>query len=374
MAVELRELGFPPSYEVEVTPEFPPSGSCKTDCPVNVDMASYKAEFLSHYYARRLRPRAAYSMGLIHWWARLAGRAPLLVNRVSGMPGVGDALKWCAGIAPQRSLPEFAPVSLRSWFRARPVAQLGREQVLLWPDTFSNYLDPSGARATVEVLEAAGYQVVIPKRQLCCGRPLYDFGMLKLARRLLRRTLDELRPEIRAGTPMVCVEPSCLAVFRDELVNLFPDDLDAQRLARQSYLLSEFLVEKASAWSLPQLSANAIVQPHCHQRAVAGLQTDEKILSELGVNYTVLNAGCCGLAGSFGFQRGEKYEVSIRAGERVLLPAVRAADLETLIISDGFSCRTQIEQATGRRPLHLAEVIRSGLRPAVAAAAEVANR
>ena len=213
--------------------------SCKSDCPVNVDMATYKAEFLSHHYRHRLRPRVAYAMGLIYWWARAASRVPRLANAVTHAPILSRGVKWAGGIAPQRSAPRFAPQTFAAWFAARPQrAGAARPQVIVWPDTFSNYLDPSAAIAAVEVLEAAGFDVAIPSRPLCCGRPLYDYGMLDTAEHLLRPVLAELRPVIRAGVPVVGIEPSCLAVFRDELPELMPDDLDAGRLAAQSFTLS----------------------------------------------------------------------------------------------------------------------------------------
>jgi Fe-S oxidoreductase len=211
------------------------------------------------------------------------------------------------------------------------------------------------------VLEAAGFQVLLPGRPLCCGQPLYDFGMLGLAKRLLGQVLDELRPQIRAGMPLVGLEPSCLATFRDELVNLFPGDQDAQRLAAQSCTLAELLKRHAPDFRPPRLEAKAVVQRHCHHYAVMGFGPDERLLEDMGVDTEVLNAGCCGMAGSFGFERGDHYEVSVAAGERVLLPRVRDADPDTLVVADGFSCRTQIEQGTNRHPLHLAEVMRLAL-------------
>ena len=215
-------------------------------------------------------------------------------------------------------------------------------------------------KATVEVLERAGYQVELPKRVLCCGRPLYDYGMLDTAGRWLRQILRTLRPQIRNGVTVIGMEPSCLAVFRDEMPNLFPDDEDAKRLARQSVLLSEFLEERG--WEPPKLSRQALVQGHCHHRAVMGFDTDQRMLERLGMDFEVLDSGCCGLAGSFGFEAGEKYDVSMKAGERVLFPKVREASPDTLIVADGFSCRTQIEHGTGRRAVHLAEVIHIALR------------
>jgi Fe-S oxidoreductase len=326
-------------------------------------MATYKAEFLSHYYQGRLRPRAAYSMGLIFRWARLAALAPALVNLTTRAPGLSGVAKWLGGIAPQREIPAFARQTFRAWFQRRAPRNVGHEQVILWPDTFTNSFEPEIGQAAVEVLEAAGYHVTIPDRALCCGRPLYDFGMLATAERQLRQTLDALRPQIQAGTPLIGLEPSCLAVFRDELVSLFPEDNDAARLAQQSYLLSEFLHQKAPAFALPKLRRRALVHGHCHHKAIMTMEAENAILDRLGLDYEEPETGCCGMAGSFGFERaGEKYDVSIKCGERVLLPAVRAADAETLIITDGFSCRQQIGQGTHRRALHLAQVLQMALR------------
>jgi Fe-S oxidoreductase len=232
--------------------------------------------------------------------------------------------------------------------------------VLLWPDTFTNFLGPQVAQAAVEVLEHAGYQVRIPERVLCCGRPLYDFGMLALARRLLGQVLEVLRPAIRQGVPVVGLEPSCLAVFRDELTNLFPDDQDARRLADQSFTLAELLVERTDGYQPPRLSGRAIVHGHCHQKAVMGMGSDMALLEATGLQAELLDSGCCGLAGPFGFEAGH-YALSMAMGEQVLLPRVRQADPGTLVIADGFSCATQVRQGTGRPTRHLAEVLRAGL-------------
>jgi FAD/FMN-containing dehydrogenase/Fe-S oxidoreductase len=349
---------------------------CKSDCPVNVDMATYKAEFLSHRYRRRMRPRQAYAMGLIMWWARIASRVPRTVNLVAHAPIVSPLLKRAAGVATDRDAPRFATETLRAWFDRRPAVNRGRPEVMVWPDTFTNFLTPGPGRATVEVLEDAGFRVVFPPRILCCGRPLYDYGMLDLARAMLRKVLTTLRPWIRAGIPLVGVEPSCLAVFRDELVNLFPHDQDARRLAAQSFVLSEFLDRYAPDWEPPRIERRAIVQPHCHHHAVMGFDDELDLIRRMGLDPAPIDTGCCGMAGSFGFEAGDRYEVSRACGERVLLPRVRAADASTLVLADGFSCRTQVEQGTGRRPLHLAEAIRlagrtrptGGPRPEVVAA------
>jgi Fe-S oxidoreductase len=234
--------------------------------------------------------------------------------------------------------------------------------VLLWPDTFVSYFEPHVGIAAVEVLEAAGFRVTLPDRWVCCGRPLYDYGLLGIARRYLTRTLDLLRPQIEAGVPVIGLEPSCLAVFRDELVNMLPHDSDAKRLRAQSYLLSEFLTRKAPDYQPPQLRRKALVQPHCHHHAVMGFGAEKDLLTAMGLQVEIPDAGCCGMAGSFGYEAGERYQVSIKAGERVLLPAVRAATRDTLIVADGFSCRGQIASGTQRRALHLAQVLQMAIR------------
>ncbi len=334
---------------------------CRTECPMNVDMATYKAEFLSHYYEGRVRPRHAYSMGLIYWWARLASMAPGVVNILSHAPVLGSLLQWAGGISTRRKMPAFAPETFKSWFFRRPPRNVGKPRVILWPDTFNNHFHPQTAKAAVEVLETAGFHVVVPKRSLCCGRPLYDFGMLHTAKHLLRQILDELRPEIEASTPIVGLEPSCVAVFRDELGNLFPMDEDARRLARQTFLLSEFLEQKARDFPIPQLNRKALVHGHCHHEHVMTFKDETSVLDRLGLDYRKLDSGCCGMAGSFGFERGH-YDVSVAVGERKLLPSVRQADDKTLIVADGFSCREQIAGLTDRGALHLAQVIQMALR------------
>lgn len=320
-----------------------------------------RAEFLSHYYTRRLRPKAAYALGLVPLWARPASLVPQLINAATQHPLVSRALKAAVGIAPERPLPAFAARTFRDWFRGRPPAVLDGPRVLLWPDTFTNYFEPHIPIAATEVLEAAGFRVGIPDRWLCCGRPLYDYGMLTLAKRFLRNILDDLRPAISAGVPLVGLEPSCVAVFRDELVSLFPNDLDARRLAQQSYVLAEFLEKQASDLALPELGSRALVQMHCHQAAVVSADAEERVLQRLGLDFEIPDSGCCGMAGSFGYEQGERYEVSMKCAERVILPGVREASEDTLILADGFSCRQQIAQGSNRQPLHLAEVIRMGL-------------
>jgi FAD/FMN-containing dehydrogenase/Fe-S oxidoreductase len=342
--------------------------ACKSECPVQVDMATYKAEFLAHYYEGRLRPRAAFAMGLVHRWARLARLAPGLVNFFAAAPGFSHLLKLAGGISQKRKLPGFARQTFTAWFREResrnpesrnPGPRNPESPVMLWPDTFSNHFHPHIAQAAVEVLEHAGYQVTIPEAPLCCGRPLYDFGMLDRARGMLEELLAALRPQIAAGTPIIGLEPSCVSVFRDEMTNLLGDNEAARRLKSQTYLLSEFLVDKAD-YRPPQLQRRALVHGHCHHKSVLKFDAEHELLKRTGLDFQVLDSGCCGMAGSFGFE-ADKYEVSVQIGERVLLPAVRRAAPETLIVADGFSCFQQIEALTGRRPLHIAEVLQMAL-------------
>jgi FAD/FMN-containing dehydrogenase/Fe-S oxidoreductase len=334
---------------------------CKGECPVGVDMATYKAEFLSHYYQGRPRPVSAYAFGLIFYWARLAEHAPGLVNFFTQAPLLSSAAKAIAGVAPERRIPTFAPQSFKQWYRARPARSIAGSPVVLWPDTFNNAFHPESARAAVEVLEAAGFRVIVPQQFLCCGRPLYDYGFLDQAKRRLQAIIKILRPQIRAGIPVVGLEPSCISVFRDELLDLLPHDEDAKRLSAQSFLLSEFLVNRAPDFQPPALHAKALVHGHCHHKSLMRMDDEEAVLTKLGLDFEILDSGCCGMAGAFGFERGEHYDVSIKAGERVLLPAVRAASPDTLIIADGFSCREQIAQTTGRRALHLAQVLQMAL-------------
>jgi Fe-S oxidoreductase len=231
---------------------------------------------------------------------------------------------------------------------------------MLWPDTFNNYFHPETAIAAVEVLEAAGYQVTLPRGHVCCGRPLYDFGMLERAKELLLGTLESLETEIAAGTPIVVLEPSCVSVFRDELLNLFPDNDRAHRLSSQVLSLSEFLENKAHDFPVPKIGGRALVHGHCHHKSIMKMTDEEAVLRRMDIDYQMPAPGCCGMAGAFGFEK-EKYDVSLAIGELELLPAVRNAPSDWLIVADGFSCREQIRQCTGRDALHLAEVIRMAL-------------
>lgn len=363
---------------------------CKGDCPVNVDMATYKSEFLSHYYQRKLRPRTAYVFGWIYWWSRMASLMPGVVNFFMHAPVISRITKAIAGIAPQRKMPKYAERTFKSWFEEREKKQgyeyrtRNREQmndevndrteelqttnhkpqtknVILWADTFNNYFLPQTLVAGVEVLEAAGFKITVLKKSLCCGRPLYDFGMLNTAKRMLLEIMDTLHQEIKEGIPIVGLEPSCVAVFRDELHNLFPHNEQASRLSKQVFTLGEFLEKKAPQFAIPAIKQKALVHGHCHHRSIMKMDCEKKVLDKTGMDYEVLPTTCCGMAGYFGYEKGEHYDVSIKAGEQLLLPRVREADASTIIISDGFSCREQIEQETDRKGMHLAQVLQMAL-------------
>jgi FAD/FMN-containing dehydrogenase/Fe-S oxidoreductase len=327
---------------------------CKVDCPVGVDVATYKAEFLSHHYRHRLRPMAHYSMGWLPVWAQLARRAPRAVNAATHAPVVSQLIKRAGGIAAERELPRFAEQPFTDWFADRPTRS--GKRVVLWPDTFTNFFHPSIGRAAVQVLEAAGFEVTVPDRPVCCGLTWISTGQLGIAKRVLRRTVDVLRDTIRDGVPIVGLEPSCSAVFRSDAPELLNDDEDIRRLSKQFVTFADLLRD----WQPARVDAHAMVQTHCHEHAVLASDAEADLMRRAGIDREQLDSGCCGLAGNFGFERGH-YDVSIAAGERVLLPKVRAADAGTAIVADGFSCRTQIEQATDRRAVHLAELLAAGL-------------
>jgi FAD/FMN-containing dehydrogenase/Fe-S oxidoreductase len=347
--------------------------ACKSECPANVDIATYKAEFLSHYYEGRIRPLHAYAFGMIDRWARLISIAPNLANFFGAAPGFSKLLRNALQLAPERHLPRFASSSFRKWARSERIPVCGLEggeganspkhaggEVILWVDTFNNYFHPETSRAAIDVLRHAGYSVKIPRSHLCCGRPLYDFGMLDRAKSYLQKIMQSLGCEIDAGLPIVVLEPSCASVFRDELQNLFPKEERAVRLRRQTFLLSEFLERQTPGYQPPHIPGKVLLHGHCHHKALMKMNDDESLLRKTGCELQSLDSGCCGMAGPFGFDK-DKFVVSQAVGERVLLPAVRSAGPATLIVSDGFSCREQISQSTGRQAVHLAQAMQIGL-------------
>jgi FAD/FMN-containing dehydrogenase/Fe-S oxidoreductase len=349
--------------------------ACKSECPTNVDIASYRAEFLSHYYERHSRPLHAHVFGKIDQWARRASLAPSIANLGSRLPGVRALL----GIARPPSLPRLASESFVKWARRNGVPTLNNAgvrptsidrgaraqpaQVVLFTDTFNNYFRPGTAQSAVAVLRRAGLEVVIPGGHVCCGRPLYDFGFLDEAKAYLRTLIERLVPALDSGLPIVVLEPSCASVFRDELRNLFPTDARAERLRGQTFLLSEFLERRSGQYEPPRIDAPVLLHGHCHHKALMKMTDEESLLRRAGARLTVPDAGCCGMAGPFGFD-AEKYEVSQAIGERVLLPAVRRSSPDTVIVADGFSCRERIEQSTGREALHLADLLAGVVRRA----------
>lgn len=332
--------------------------ACKTECPVNVDMATWKSEFLAHHYTGRFHPLHHYAFGFMDKWASMASIAPPIFNLPLRTPGVGSLIKSVLGVAQQRELPRFAARNFRDQFnRVTKLNDSSAESVLLWPDTWNNYFHPQALASAAKLLTAAGTIVHIPKHHVCCGRPLYDFGFLDEARRYLLRILDEFEPQITAGINVVMLEPSCASVFRDELVNFFPNDERAIRLSQQTIMLSEMLARNSANWQLPQMPGRRIVvHGHCHQKALMTMNDEMKLLRATGAEVELLDSGCCGMAGPFGFEK-DKFDVSQTLAERVLLPAVRAAGDRDLLVSNGFSCREQIRQNSSRRAVHMAEVL-----------------
>jgi FAD/FMN-containing dehydrogenase/Fe-S oxidoreductase len=334
---------------------------CKSDCPVNVDMATYKAEFLAHHYEGRLRPRAHYAMG---WLPLLAvtitrARLPKIVNALSHAPLLPRLATRAAGLEP-REIPLFAHETLQQWWMRRGESKPGpRGTVLLWPDTFTNTFHPHIGQAAVSVLENAGWAVTIPTEPLCCGLTWISTGQLDTAKKALRRTVDTLADHVRAGGLVLGLEPSCTAVFRSDAADLLPDDLDVARLRQQTVTLAELLTEHTPNWAPPALDrVSALAQVHCHQHAVLKWDADQQLLDDAGADTRRLDSGCCGLAGNFGFEAGH-LQVSTDCAEAVLLPALRQAPADAVVLADGFSCRTQIHEldSGGREAIHLAELL-----------------
>jgi FAD/FMN-containing dehydrogenase/Fe-S oxidoreductase len=311
---------------------------CRSDCPTHTDMAAYKAEFLSHYYEHRRRPRQALTMGRIGEWAPYAARFSTVANLFAGMA------KGLGGIAKERQLPKFAPRTFRS--QLRPGGK-GRRVVLL-DDTFNNHFRPQTAVAAQRVLEAAGCAVELPAERLCCGRPYYDFGMLDRAKRTLEHALRVLPRDV----PVVVLEPGCLSVFRDELPRLIP----GARIPAMG--LAELLVEQG--YQPEPIKGQILLHGHCHQKALFGMKAELSLLQAARCEVLAPDTGCCGMAGSFGY-RPEFYATSKTIAGLELLPALGTAP-EASVVADGFSCREQIEGLAGRKTLHLAELLEKGVR------------
>jgi FAD/FMN-containing dehydrogenase/Fe-S oxidoreductase len=338
--------------------------ACKSECPVSVDMATYKAEFLAHHYEGESRPLSHYAFGRIDVFARVASFAPKVVNAINNAPLVRTLIKKILHVHPQRTFPRFArPFTTerrpahdaRRSHNRRPGLPDTPNEVFLWADTFNNYFHPVTMRAAHQVLTTAGFRVTLPTQHLCCGRPLYDFGMLETAKKYLLNVLDALTPQLDAGTPIVVLEPSCASVFRDELTNLLPNDARAAKLRNQTFLFSEFLVKHAPHYQPQRIDRKIIVHGHCHHRATIGMHDEIALLRLAGARVELLDSGCCGMAGPFGFEK-DKFDLSQKLAERILLPAVRN-NPNAIILSDGFSCCEQITQNTTAHPMHIAEVL-----------------
>ncbi|WP_435372428.1 FAD-binding and (Fe-S)-binding domain-containing protein [Streptomyces ficellus] len=336
---------------------------CGADCPVGVDVATYKSEFLHHHYKRRIRPLSHYTMGWLPLLSRPAARMPRLVNALTSSR-LAPLVKRLGGIASQREIPRFADETFLTWFRRRTARGEGpRGPVMLWVDSFNNHFTPEVLKAGVAVLENAGFRVRVPDGTQCCGLTWITTGQLGVARRIAQRATAALAPAVAGGVPVVGLEPSCTATLKTDLPELLHGDDDARGLARATVTLAELLVHHAPDWEPPRTEAQSISQTHCHQHATSGFGADAELLHRMGIDNTQLASGCCGLAGNFGFERGH-YDVSVAAGEQVLLPAVRSAAPSTHVLADGFSCRTQIAQRTDRTGTHLAQLIARALPPA----------
>ncbi|WP_329392384.1 FAD-binding and (Fe-S)-binding domain-containing protein [Streptomyces sp. NBC_01716] len=332
---------------------------CRSDCPVGVDMATYKAEFLHHHYAGRRRPAAHYAMGRLPRWLRAAAPFARLLNAAVRVPGAAALAKRVGGIAPERSIPRLAPRTFTRWLRGQGRERVDDPAVVLWPDTFTEHLSPSVGRAAVRVLDAAGVGFTLPAGTVCCGLTYVSTGQLDQARTVMRRTLDRLAPLLDTGLPVLVLEPSCAAALKTDLPELLADDPRAARLAASVRTFAQTLEECAPNWQPPRVNRPVAGQTHCHQHAVLGDAPDRRLRERAGLTGD-LSGGCCGLAGNFGFEKGH-YEVSTACAEDQLLPAVRAAEEGTRLLADGYSCRTQLDQLADGGAKHLAEVLADAL-------------
>jgi len=342
--------------------------ACATECPVNVDMATYKAEFLHHHYKGRLRPMAHYAMGWLPLTSRLLEALPgaaRFANWTLGFRPVEELVKRLAGIEPKRRMIHFAPQTLRKWFTKRQASMshqvdVDQPTVMLWPDTFNNFNSPGVGQAAVEVLEAMGYRVILPAGQVCCGLTWHSTGQLGMAKRIITQTLDSLGPALDEGLPIIGLEPSCTVMLADEITELLPDDPRAAKLAQQVVTLADVVAAHEGPWPFGEINTKAISQVHCHQEAKGSYGPDKAVLQRLGVDTDIIGSGCCGLAGNFGFEPGH-WDVSQALGERELFPKVRTREEATIVLADGFSCRTQVAQGTGADASHLAQILKLAL-------------
>ena len=340
--------------------------ACKAECPANVDMAKLKYEFLAHYHRANGLPLRNRLFGHIHRLARWGSALAPLSNRVARSTPHRWLLERVFGIDRRRPLPAFAATPFTAWFaRHRPEGSGDRgtpeaegRTVVLFHDTFNTYQTPEVAIAATRLLEAAGYRVVLPERR-CCGRPMISKGMLADARALAAYNVARLAPHAREGRPIVGLEPSCLLTLRDEYVDLLRSE-DARLVARQSWLLDEFLQRELAAGRAlpfgPPAGRAALLHGHCHQKALVGTGPTVAVLKAAGYAVSEVDAGCCGMAGSFGFE-AEHYDLSLQIAGRRLVPAVKAAGAEVAVCAPGISCRQQIEHTTGRRARHPAELL-----------------
>ena len=332
---------------------------CVNDCPTGIDMATYKSEVLHQSYKGRLRPRSHYILGRLPFWARVTSPIARLANLGLRTPGIRSIARWVAGVDQRRSLPMFA--TRRFSKIARPAPTEGRPKVVIWADSFTEYFSTDGGQAALRVLDAAGYDVEVLSRPQCCGLTWITTGQLDTARTLITRAVEQLHPYVAAGVPVVGLEPSCLSVLRSDAVEL-TDDPRAVDVAGGVFTLSE-LLQRTEGWTPPDLTGTTlVVQPHCHQASVLGFEADLAIMTATGATIDRLS-GCCGLAGNFGVEKGH-YEVSLAVAELQLLPAIRNAPADAVVVADGFSCRTQIDDLTAVAPVHLAQLLDRGPRSA----------
>ncbi|MET0693922.1 MAG: heterodisulfide reductase-related iron-sulfur binding cluster, partial [Propionibacteriaceae bacterium] len=334
-----------------------------SDCPAGVDMAQYKSEVLHRTYRKKLRPISHYSIGWLPRWISVLDKVPrvgpAVLNTALGFRPLARLVLQAGGMDPRRTAPRFAPVTFHRQARR---ARLGparvahdRPPVVLWADSFTDGMNPEVGRAATEVLTAAGYRVIVPDEVACCGLTWITTGQLDGARARLLKLLDILAPYAEQGIPIVGLEPSCLAVLRSDLVDLLPNDPRARRVHDAARTLAEQLTSDRT-WQPPDLSGvELLVQPHCHHHSVMGFATDQKLLTRAGATVQVVS-GCCGLAGNFGMERGH-YEMSVAVAENALLPALRARPETSIVLADGFSCRTQVEQLAGQPSITLAQLL-----------------